>query len=159
MQILPPIQEKNDWVMSWEIIVQSTFIWANYLLPNSPYCMLYLWGETERENWSWSLLGVKGLNKLYCTKKSTAIQSASFSDVCWEEFSCNFPFWIQLYLAFHFLVLLLLLIPDWQKLRVNWQFSTHDLTRLLLNWILFLWFPHLLWSWADGLITRRVIWN
>ena len=41
--------------------VQSTFIWANYLLPNSPYCMIYLWWETERENWSWSLLEVKGL--------------------------------------------------------------------------------------------------
>ena len=46
--------------MKWEMIVQSTFIWANYLLPNSPYCMIYLWWETERENWSWSLLGVKG---------------------------------------------------------------------------------------------------
>ena len=43
------------------MIVQSTFTWANYLLPNSPYCMIYLWWETERENWSWSLLGVKGL--------------------------------------------------------------------------------------------------
>ena len=37
------------------MIVQSTFIWANYLLPNSPYCMIYLWWENERENWSWSL--------------------------------------------------------------------------------------------------------
>ena len=62
MQILPTIQEENDWVMQWEMIVQSTFIWANYLLPNSPYCMVYLWWETERENWSWSLLGLKGLN-------------------------------------------------------------------------------------------------
>ena len=44
------------------MIVQSTFIWANYLLPSSPYCKIYLWWETERENWSWSLLGVKGLN-------------------------------------------------------------------------------------------------
>ena len=35
----------------------------NYLLPNSPYCMIYLWWETERENWSWSLLRVKGLKK------------------------------------------------------------------------------------------------
>ena len=43
------------------MIVQSTFIWANYLLPNSPYCMIYLWWETERENHGWSLLGVKGL--------------------------------------------------------------------------------------------------
>ena len=43
------------------MIVQSTFIWANYLLPNSPYYMIYLWWETERENWSWSPLGVKGL--------------------------------------------------------------------------------------------------
>ena len=43
------------------MIVQSTFIWANYLLSNSPYCMIYLRWETERENWSWSLLGVKGL--------------------------------------------------------------------------------------------------
>ena len=42
--------------------VQSTFIWANYLLPNSPYCMIYLWWETERENWSWSLLGMKKLS-------------------------------------------------------------------------------------------------
>ena len=40
--------------------VQSTFIWANYLLPTSAYCMIYLWWETERENWSLSLLGVKG---------------------------------------------------------------------------------------------------
>ena len=36
------------------MIVQSTFIWANYLLPNSPYSMIYLWWENERENWSWS---------------------------------------------------------------------------------------------------------
>ena len=43
------------------MIVQSTFIWANYLLSNSPYCMIYLCWETGRENWSWSLLGVKGL--------------------------------------------------------------------------------------------------
>ena len=37
---------------------------SNYLLPNSPYCMIYLWWETERENWSWSLLGVKRLSGL-----------------------------------------------------------------------------------------------
>ena len=43
------------------MIVQSTFIWANYLLPNSPHRMISHWRETERENWSWSLLGVKGL--------------------------------------------------------------------------------------------------
>ena len=47
------------------MIVQSTFIWANYLLPNSPYCTIYLWWETERENWSWSLLGVKGLTNSF----------------------------------------------------------------------------------------------
>ena len=28
---------------------------------NSPYCMIYLWWETERENHGWSVLGVKGL--------------------------------------------------------------------------------------------------
>ena len=60
MQILLTIWEENDWVI-WEIIVQSTFIWTNYLLPNSPYCMIYLWWETERENWSWSLVGLKEL--------------------------------------------------------------------------------------------------
>ena len=32
------------------MIVQSTFIWA-----------IYLWWETEKDIWSWSLLGVKGL--------------------------------------------------------------------------------------------------
>ena len=52
MQILWNIHIGNVWVMLWEMIVQSTFIWANYLLPNSPYCMIYLWWETERENWS-----------------------------------------------------------------------------------------------------------
>ena len=51
--------------MQWEMIVQSTFIWANYLLPYSPYCMIYLWWETEREDWSWSLLGVKGLRLVH----------------------------------------------------------------------------------------------
>ena len=40
------------------MIVQSTLIWANYLLANSPHCIIYLWWETERGNWSWSLLGV-----------------------------------------------------------------------------------------------------
>ena len=29
-------------------------------MPSSPYCMIYLWWETERENYGWSLLGVKG---------------------------------------------------------------------------------------------------
>ena len=61
MQILPAIQEENDWVMQWEMAVQSTFIWTNYLLPNSPCCLISLWWETVRENWSWSLLGVEGL--------------------------------------------------------------------------------------------------
>ena len=28
---------------------------SSYQMPNSPYCMIYLWWETERENWSWSL--------------------------------------------------------------------------------------------------------
>ena len=58
MQILPTIQEENDGVMSWEMIVQSTF-WANYLLPNSPYCMNYISGERLKEkievdhSWEW----------------------------------------------------------------------------------------------------------
>ena len=39
------------------------------LLPNSPHCMIYLWWDTERENWSWSLLGVKGLNTV-CSDES-----------------------------------------------------------------------------------------
>ena len=72
MQILPTIQEENDWVMQWEMIVQSTFIWANYLLPNSPYCMIYLWWVTERENWSWSILGVKGSSDILCQSKKRA---------------------------------------------------------------------------------------
>ena len=57
MQILPTIliQEENDWVMLREMIVQSTLTWANYISPNSPYCMIYLWWGTEREYWSWSL--------------------------------------------------------------------------------------------------------
>ena len=31
------------------MIVQSTFIWAKYLLPNSPYCMIYLWWDWKRK--------------------------------------------------------------------------------------------------------------
>ena len=38
--------------------VQSTFIWANCLLPNSPRYTVW---ERPRETWRWSLLGVKGL--------------------------------------------------------------------------------------------------
>ena len=48
--------------MQWELIVQSAFIWASYQIPRSPYCMIYLWRETERENHGWSLLEVKDLN-------------------------------------------------------------------------------------------------
>ena len=75
------------------------------------YCRIlhtvwHISGERPKENIEVDHSWVKGLNTLYCTKKSTA----SFNDVCWEEFSCNFPFWIQLYLAFHFLVLLLSLL-------------------------------------------------
>ena len=57
MQILPTIQEENDWAMQWEIIVQSTFVWANYLLPNSP--VWYISGERLKEkidvdhSWQW----------------------------------------------------------------------------------------------------------
>ena len=68
-------EEENDWVMEWEMIVQSTFIWANYLMPNSPYCMIYLWWETERENWSWSLLAVKGLSLINVEGSSPFIDS------------------------------------------------------------------------------------
>ena len=93
MQILPTIQEENDWVMKWEMIVQSTFIWANYLLPNSPYCMIYLWWETERENWSWSLLEVKGSRDV--SDYTLSIQETGTSlvihyNVCAEVLPCGF---------------------------------------------------------------------
>ena len=43
-----------------------SFIWASYQMPNSPYYMIYLWhGERLKENWSWLLLGVKGLILLF----------------------------------------------------------------------------------------------
>ena len=60
------------------MIVQSTFIWANYLLP---YCMIYLLWEAERENWSWSLLGVKGLI-LACTHPSSLPNRERVSGGC-----------------------------------------------------------------------------
>ena len=60
----PNHSRTNVWVMYWELIVQSAFIWASYQMPSSPYCMIYLWWETERENHGRSLLGVKGLNCL-----------------------------------------------------------------------------------------------
>ena len=35
--------------------------------------MIYLWWETERENWSWSLLEVKGLSKEYTESENVVV--------------------------------------------------------------------------------------
>ena len=72
MQILLTLQEENEWC---NCSISFHFIWANYLLPNSPYCMINLWWETERENWSWSFLGVKGL-KLLISKVDSRLDRA-----------------------------------------------------------------------------------
>ena len=56
IEILSTFQGQNVWVMLWELIVRSSFTWGTYQMPSSPYCMIYLWWETERENWSWSLM-------------------------------------------------------------------------------------------------------
>ena len=61
--------------------VQSTFIWANYQLPYSPYCMIYLWWETERENWSWSLLGVNGLKY----DKTQQVVYQTLKEIHWQK--------------------------------------------------------------------------
>ena len=54
MQILPTIQEENDWVMQWEMIVQSTFIYCQIL-----HTVRYISGERLKEkievdqSWEW----------------------------------------------------------------------------------------------------------
>ena len=63
VRTLPWISSGEDW--QTEMTFGSNDCSINFHLSklslNSPYCMIYLWWETERENWSWSLLAVKGL--------------------------------------------------------------------------------------------------
>ena len=47
--------------------------------------MIYLWWETERENWSWSLLGVKGLNWIL----SAAIDKGTVYWLQWEVIAAH----------------------------------------------------------------------
>ena len=55
------------------MIVKSTFSpEQTNLLPNSSYWIIYLWWETEGENRSWSLLGVKGLMPIIDNASTTA---------------------------------------------------------------------------------------
>ena len=86
------------------MIVQSTLIWANYLSPNSPYCIIYLWWETERENWSWSLLGVKGLrnleNKIAVSISSLYADPLSFSHWWINEQMNEWNGWMNEWLYF-----------------------------------------------------------
>ena len=60
---------RNDCSVNFHLNKLSTDV-----LPNSLFCMIFLWWDTETENWSWSLLGVKGLSHC-CSPHSWRQQS------------------------------------------------------------------------------------